>query len=98
MMSLIATGTPCSGPRTPFIECARLSERVLGIEEMPCENLRLALVDVLQARASNGFASRLTLGDGLNDLSGVESVERFHVSNDSPRPSLRLDARPGLAV
>ena len=53
MMSLMPTGTPCSGPmtaRTPHcVGRARLGQREVGVEMRPGLHLRLALGDALEA-------------------------------------------------
>ena len=53
-ISLIATGTPCSGTdrltaQTKLVRRARLRERMIGVEKRPRFNLRIDVTDTRQA-------------------------------------------------
>ena len=76
MMSLMPNGTPASGPRMPPRSSARAcSITWSGFEVLPCEHLRLALLDALEARAHHFLARRLAGGDRRDDLGRGQLVQ-----------------------
>ena len=84
MMSLMPTGTPCSGPMPlPALRASSaglgLRQRPLGIEERPGLHLRLERGDAVEAGADQRLRGDLAAGDvgrGLDGGQGVASVLR----------------------
>ena len=93
MMSLMPTGTPCSGP-TPLpslragVGGPGLLQRALAVEEGPGLDLRLELGDALEAGADQLLGAKLAAGNPAPPAAVAGQVGRASGRRSSARKSL----------
>ena len=80
MMSLMPTGTPCSGPSgralaAALVARARLRERMLRIEELPGLHLRLGLAHAREAGLDQLLGADRAVADRARGVGRGEPVE-----------------------